>query len=245
MNYEAELYQAFDSNPEPVVDFLQRLVLRYKLPLTPQMLDVGCGPGRMFRPLAKLDWQVTGFEPNGAFFESASREAKQFDFNVEQAGFNDIADAEAYDLICGINSSFAHVLTPVARADAFERAFRALRTGGILFLDLPNLLRILEEYAGPGDFTATVRGRPARLIRRHEIDYHRAVFTTNEEYTYMDEAGERQFFKAHPYAITSYPELFYLLRNAGFESVHTYRSYTAREEEEIGPGRMMIVARKI
>ena len=121
---------------------------------------------------------------------------------------------------------------------------RALRPGGMLFLDLPNLLHILKEYAGPGEFTATVRGRPARLIRRHEIDYHRAVFTTNEEYTYVDEAGEQQFYKAHPYAITSYPELSYLLRSAGFESIGTYRSYSSREEEPLGTGRMMIVAKK-
>ena len=244
MNYEAELYQAFDSDPEPVVEFLKWLVLHNQLPATPRVLDVGCGPGRMFRPLAQLGWHVTGIEPNKAFFECAVREAKQFEFSVEQAGFNDIADQAEYDLICGINSSFAHVLTPEARADAFKRAYRALRPGGVLFLDLPNLLRILMEYAGPGEFTATVRGHSARLIRQHEIDYHRAVFTTNEEYSYADETGEQQFKKEHPYAIASYPELSYLLRRAGFSCPNTYSSYASREEEPIRGWRMLIVAKK-
>lgn len=83
------------------------------------------------------------------------------------------------------------------------------------------------------------------MIRRHEVNYHAATFTTLEEYISTDEAGrEVRFHKAHPYAITSFPELEFLLRGAGFEKVETFGSYAAREGEPVGPGRMMLVASK-
>jgi hypothetical protein len=112
-------------------------------------------------------------------------------------------------------------------------------------LDLPNLLRVLKEYAGPSEQTASLEGRPVCLIRRHEIDYHQAVFTTHEEYTYIDKEGaERTFHKDHPYAIVGFPELSFLLGNAGFISIKTYGSYLARAEQTIGSGRMIIIAGK-
>ncbi|HEX6863531.1 MAG TPA: hypothetical protein VF414_11980, partial [Thermoanaerobaculia bacterium] len=117
--------------------------------------------------------------------------------------------------------------------------------GGCLFLDLPNLLRILREWAGPFEHKAEIAGRPVTLIRRHEVSYHTATFTTLEEYVSTDGAGrELRLHKEHPYAITSFPELEFLLRGAGFEEIRTFGSYEAREAEPVGPGRMMLVASK-
>ena len=227
MNEESKLYQAFDSDPSPIAEFLQWLAIQHDLPSKLHVLDVGCGPGRMFKHFARLGWHAIGYEPNKSFSETATQQAASFGFTVEQGGFNDISENEAFDLICGINSSFAHVLEPAQRFDAFNRAHEALRKGGILFLDLPNLLRVLMEYGGPRAFTSEVDGRPVRLERRHEVDYHRAVFTTLETYAYLDDGGA--FTKVHPYAIVSYAELSYQLKQVGFDNIQTYRSHTSRE----------------
>jgi len=246
MILEAELYQAFDSEPTSVVKFLHWLTEKHNLQSPPSVLDVGCGPGRILRPLAELGWQVVGLEPDFAFCNYAKQESLQYpNAMVRQGGFNDILEENKYDLICGINSSFAYVLTPEARLDALKRAFRALRIGGLLFLDLPNLLCILKEYRGPGKFKATVGDRPVTLIRHHEVDYHHATFTTKEEYSFTNEQGIQQcVLQEHSYAITSYPELSYLLSIAGFKTQETYRSYSTRNEESLVQGRMMIVAVK-
>jgi len=128
MKDEAELYRAFDPDPAPVVDFLRWLVSMHDLPSPLHVLDVGCGPGRLLPPLAQSGWQVVGMEPNEAFFAHAKTVAEPLDHvEVHRGGFNDLSAAESFDLILGINSTFAHVATPRDRADAFARAFRALR----------------------------------------------------------------------------------------------------------------------
>lgn len=244
MKDEAELYSAFDSDPAPIVDFLQWLIAAHQLPSPPHVLDVGCGPGRLLPPLSRLGWHVVGMEPNDAFLLRAKSVAETLDHvEVHRGGFNDVTAEKSFDLILGINSAFAHVATPRERADAFSRAFRALHPGGLLVLDLPNLLRVLKEWAGPFEHHSHLNGRPVTLIRRHEVDYHRAVFTTLEEYIYTDEAGEElRFHKEHPYAITSFPELEYSLRGAGFREIRTFGSYAAREAEPVGGWRMIIIA---
>lgn len=244
MKDEADLYLAFDTDPAPVVEFLRWIAAMHGLPEPPRVLDVGCGPGRLFAPLSRLGWHVVGMEPNEAFLAHARKVAEPlWNVEVQRGGFNDVAADEAFDLIVGINSSFSHVATPQERAEAFARAFRALRPGGCLFLDLPNLLRILKEWAGPFEHRAEIEGRPVTLIRRHEVDYHAARFTTLEEYMTTDEAGrEVRLHKQHPYAITSLPELDFLLRGAGFGEIRTFGSYEARESEPVGRGRMMLVA---
>jgi SAM-dependent methyltransferase len=246
MNDEADLYRAFDSDPAPVIDFLRRLVSVHPIPGPPRVLDVGCGPGRLFLPLSQLGWHVVGMEPNEAFFNRAQTVAEPLrHVEVRRGGFNDISAVASFDLILGINSAFAHVATPRERADAFARAFHALRPGGLLVLDLPNLLRILRQWAGPFEHKSILDERPVTLTRHHEVDDHRAMFTTFEEYIYTDEAGrEVRFHKEHPYAITSFPELEYLLREAGFDEIRTFGSYAAREVEPVGPGRMIIAAGK-
>lgn len=245
-NDEADLYSAFDTDPAPVVDFLRWLAGVNGLPGLPHVLDIGCGPGRLLLPLSRLGWPVVGMEPNEAFFHHAKSVAELMDHvEVQRGGFNDLSASKRYDLILGINSAFAHLTAPRERADAAARAFRALRPGGLLLLDLPNLLRILKEWAGPFEHRSSLHGRPVALNRRHEVDYHRAIFTTFEEYSYIDGAGQEvQFHKEHPYAITTYPELDFLLTQAGFRKIRTFGSFAAREAEPIGSGRMILAASK-
>jgi hypothetical protein len=138
------------------------------------------------------------------------------------------------------------LLAAEERADALARCRRALRPGGVLLLDLPNLLRILKEYGGPAEHRAERDGRPVRLTRRHTVDYQRAAFITHEEYWESDESGTERLVLTmdHPYAITAFPDLAYLIRQAGLEDLRTYTSYSARTPEPLGPGRMIVAARR-
>jgi SAM-dependent methyltransferase len=246
----AALYVAFDTDPTPIVEFLAWLLRSYGVETsTPRVLDVGCGPGRLLAPLADRGWGIQGMEPDPGYRGYAARIAAQHPgASVIGGGFADIGSpleqTAAYDLIVGINGSFAYVLTPKERSEALTRCRAALRRGGVLFLDLPNMLRILFEYSAPDVLERTVAGRYIRLERRHEVDYQKATFTTLERYVVREADGNSwETRQEHPYAITSWPEMEHVLSNAGFDELRTYTSYAARSAETFGPGRMLIAAR--
>jgi SAM-dependent methyltransferase len=245
----AELYVAFDTDPGPIVEFLAWLLQSYGVEASaPRVLDVGCGPGRLLAPLADRGWHVQGMELDAGYRSYAAKVAAQHPgASVVGGGFADIGrlgETADYDLIMGVNGSFAYVLTPRERSEAFACCRAVLRTGGVLFLDLPNMLRILFKYAAPNPLERRTEGRHIRLERRHELDYQKAVFTTLERYVVREaDGGSWETRQEHRYAITIWPELERALHKAGFDDLRTYTSYAARTVETLGPGRILIAAR--
>lgn len=241
----AALYNAFDTDPAPIVEFLAWLAASEGLPVRPRVLDVGCGTGRLLGPLAGRGWRIVGLEPDADYRAHATESARGLTgVEIRPGGFGDIAEEATYDLIIGINSAFSHLLSVRSRADALVRCRRALRPGGILFLDLPNLLRVFLEWRGPSVLEANRDGRQIRLERQHEVDFQAATFTTHETYAVREADGsEWNYRRDHPYAITTFPELADLFQRAGFDSLRTFTSYEARAPELLGSGRMLIEAK--
>jgi SAM-dependent methyltransferase len=239
----SELYAAFDSPPHSIVAFLQYLAGAYELAPPLRVLDAGCGPGRLLGPLERLRWDVTGLEPNPEFAAAARDVARTSRrLSVREGGFLDVDDREAFDLICAINSSFAHLLTPAERSEAVRRMRDALRPGGVLFLDLPNFPWILKHFRAPEADPSVVQGRQVALHRRHEIDYHDALFTTRDEYVFA-EGAEANVRLVHRYAMVTLPEIEFHLREAGFVDVRTFEGFDSRAPERITGARILVAAR--
>ncbi|HEX8832349.1 MAG TPA: class I SAM-dependent methyltransferase [Longimicrobium sp.] len=235
----SELYAASDSDPGPVVEFLRGLAESYGLPRPLQVLDAGCGPGRLLGPLERLRWRVTGMEPNADFFAAArSFAGSSRRVEVVRGGFLDIGWSEEFDLVVAVNSSFAHLVTPAERAEALRRIHDALRPGGVVFLDLPNFVWILSHYRQPEPYAFTAQGESVTLLRRHEIDIHDATFITTDDYVFEDGRAGDQL--VHTYGIVTLPELRFHLEEAGFEDLRTFDGYA----EPLSSPRILIAARR-
>jgi SAM-dependent methyltransferase len=68
------------------------------------VLDVGCGSGPLFEPLASRGIAVTGLEPAPSMLELARAQAARFPGLVEvrQGSWTDIDERDAYDLAVGL-----------------------------------------------------------------------------------------------------------------------------------------------
>ena len=76
MNTASECYSAIaGGGAEAVAAFLAWLAQHRELGPQVRVLDVGCGPGRMFAEFGTLRWSVSATEPNPDFHEAASQAA--------------------------------------------------------------------------------------------------------------------------------------------------------------------------
>lgn len=239
------LYSAFDGDPARIVAYLRWLARHRELAEPVRVLDVGAGVGRMIAPLSALGWRVTATEPDADYREVLAGVAAEHGAAVTGEAFNTLQHDQEFTLAIGINSAFAHVLTPADRADAFRRLHAALRPGGVALLDLPNFLWILRNYRQPEEQVRTAEGREIRLFHHHAIDYEAATFTTDQEFTVVEPDGyERKAWKRHVYAMATLPELFHAMRNAGFAELEAHSSYAARGPERLDGPRMIITGRR-
>lgn len=185
-------------------------------------------------------------EPDNDFFEAA---CTWVDDNgratVRLGGFGDIEDIEEFELIAAVNGPFYYLTTPQARLDALFRCRRALRPGGVLFVDVFNLPWYFYHYRLPQEWQAEVGGQAVRRLPRQEIDWHAGVLIHKEVFTIADEHGNIiRLEKTHTLAILTVPEILFMLGQAGFVDIRTYNSYGSRQSEAIAGGRIMISAQR-
>lgn len=242
-NLSSDSYAAFGTPEQTarIARFFEWLAARRGL--TGPVLDVGCGPGRMFPEFRALGWDVVSMEPDADFHPAAIVAAQAAGFAAPlQGGFLEIAAREAFGLVTAINDPFSHMLTGGERAEALKRVYQALRPGGAVLLDVPNFLWILKNYQAPAPMRAEVPGGVVHLRREHTIDFHAAVFTTVEHYELVRDSVAHPSSKSHAYAMTTLPELTYHLESAGFVDVESYGSWDARGPERVDGARMILSA---
>lgn len=245
-NLSSELYTTFSPNPIPAINFLAWLKEAYGWCGEINLLDIGCGPGKSLPQYAELGWSVVGMEPDSKFYaEAVALTENNPQIEVRQGGFQEIDDAARFHLIAAINGPFAYLLDPETRLEALERCFQALKPGGILFLDLPNLLWFLKNNPEPPKWRKTVEGKEAWLLEHYHYDLHDALFIQLNDYLIKEPDGtETCFHKTDRHAIIAFPEVARQLDWCGFIKIRTYNSFEARQSERLTGRRMMISAQK-
>jgi SAM-dependent methyltransferase len=107
----------------PLFDRLRETVAIAKELKVTSVLDVGCGSGVLFAPLAEAGIRVTGIDPAAAMVEQARHAATRFPglVEVQQRGWETIDEHDAYDLAAALGV-FDYVDEP---GDLLERMGRA------------------------------------------------------------------------------------------------------------------------
>jgi SAM-dependent methyltransferase len=228
-----------------IIDFLAQLASRRCVTKTPHVLDIGCGPGRMIPEFLRLGFTVTAVDPDLDYVTEAGTLGGN-GVTVRRQGFLDIDDEERYDLITAVNGPFSYLLRMDDRFEAMRRLHRSLRKDGILFLDMPNLIWILKNYAGMPQPTEAVSVE-FHITRHstHEFDLLNCVMHHHDRFE-IRKGGVAvgTVEKTHSFGIIGFPELDFLLRKTGFVDVETYNSFQARQSEPLVKSRIMLSARK-
>jgi SAM-dependent methyltransferase len=107
----------------PLFDRLEQAVDTARSLGAARVLDVGCGSGPLFAPLAAQGIHVTGIDPAEAMVTMAREQASVFPglIEVEQRGWESIDEEDAYDLAVALGV-FDYVDDPVALLTRMGRA---------------------------------------------------------------------------------------------------------------------------
>jgi SAM-dependent methyltransferase len=232
---QSQLYAIYDRDPAPIVNFFDYLRSLYGLPRPGAALDMGCGPGRLLAPMDAAGWVVTGFEPDPDYAAQAELRVRELGRgSVRRAGFLDLNDRGAFDLIAAVNGPYCYLLDPTSRRDALVRCARALRPGGVLFLEFSNFDWILQNYREPPSLSVQVGTTTVTRTARHEIDRQRGSFKHHDRFTWIDQGGTpHEATKTHHMAMVTFAELTSFLEEAGFEKPSTFNGY-----EDLHPGNL-------
>ncbi|MUL36301.1 class I SAM-dependent methyltransferase [Gloeocapsopsis dulcis] len=178
------------------------------------VLDLACGHGRIANLLAQRGCSVTGLDATPLFLEKARQEA-QVGINVEyiQGDMRSLPWTEHFDCIINWFTAFGYFDDEDNR-QVLAEAYRALKPGGKLLIELLNLYRILKEFRADA-----VTERDSN----YQIDRIRFDVCTNRTYaerTVIRDGQVRRmnYFVRH----FTFTELQEWLLQMGFQEVQGY-----------------------
>jgi len=198
------------------------------------VLDLACGHGRIANLLAQRGCSVSGLDATALFLEKARQDAQEgIDVEYIQGDMRSLPWTEHFDCIINWFTAFGYFDDEDNRK-VLSEAYRALKPGGKLLLELQSLYRILKEFRADA---VTERNRNY-LIDRTRFD----VFT-NRTYTERSvirdgQVRQMNYFVRH----FTFTELRDWLLQTGFQEVQGYGNNG--EPVSLDSRRMIVLAIK-
>lgn len=194
--------------------------------------DLGCGGGQFSASLLKAGYQVIGVDLSAAMIAIARKRAPGARFIQGSVAEVVLPPCEA---AIAIGEVFNYLSSPKAVLRSFRNIYRALRPGGILLFD------IKEPPAKKIARIAARSGADWALIAEIEEDPLRKKLTrTIHSFRKLRRHYRRQI-EIHQLRIYPVVEVLRMVESAGFRA----RSYPGYGRYKLGPGRRVLLARKV
>ena len=225
------------------IDWIHRTVLEGK---PGRILDLGCGPGLYTSRLARLGSTCFGIDFSPASIAYAEEQARKGSLACTYR-LQDLRRADfgrGYDLVLFIFGEF-NVFSPADARKILRKAYRALKTGGALLLEVSSFDAVEQMGEQPSMWYMEASGlfsdEPHLCLMESFWDKARSVAT--ERYMIVDACTATvRRYAASTQAYTD-DRFRSLLSEAGFREISFHASLTG--EEELQPdGLFVILGRK-
>jgi SAM-dependent methyltransferase len=115
------------------------------------VVDFGAGTGRLSIPLSTLGYKVTAVEPCDEMLIELKRKQGSEEVNCQAVKMQDFHAESKFDIATCVFTVLIYLLDEHSLKSSIDAASRALRSGGVLLLDIPS-------RAVFNDMTVTVKG---------------------------------------------------------------------------------------
>ncbi len=230
--YYPILYQRRDEQEARL--FIDRLLQAVDLPAGARILDLACGRGRHARYLAEKGFEVTGVD----IAESNIVYARQWEnerLSFYQHDMRQPFWVNYFDAVFNLFTSFGYFKTDQEHVRVLRNAHLSLKPGGLFLIDFLNahwvrrhLVRAEERKMDGITF------RLKRFIRAGRV-YKRIEFEAD---------GRRHCFRERV-RLFEREHFEHMLRQAGFQWLQAYGSYTLEPYDPVRSERLIAIARKV
>jgi SAM-dependent methyltransferase len=233
---QAEFYDGYDDGLPGDVAFY----LDYARSSGEQVLELGCGTGRILCELAKAGIVVTGLDYSAEMLRRASLKLSVLDEQVRRRVNLVKDDMRSFSLDARFGAiliphrGFAHMIS----ADDQERALRCihghLSERGLLVFDLPDARPVTDTFNNSlfffRDFVHPETHNTVVVWHCSQQDYVRQLVVHRFVYEELDGAGRSVRRTICPLTLrqTNRFEMEYMLARCGFEIEALYASYDRR-----------------
>lgn len=169
--YDADIYDGLNTFLYDL-QFYKKWLLKNK---GSQILELGCGTGRLTIPIAKDGYDITGIDFTSSMLEQAKVKASRAGLDIEfiQADMRTLDLPEKFDLIFIPFNSIHHLYKNEDLFKAFKVIKQHLKEGGLFLLDCfnPNIQFIVEGEKGIKEITdyTTTDGR--KVLIKQKMQY--------------------------------------------------------------------------
>jgi len=212
------------------VEWIHRHLLAGK---TSRILDLGCGPGLYTTRLAKLGHTCLGVDVAPASIEYAKQNALP-GCEYLLADIRNAEYGENYDLVIFIFGAF-NLFRAEDASSIIEKAFRALKPGGLLLLEASSLDAIDQIGNQPAMWYSAENGLfldRAHLCLMESFWDDEQKIATERFYIIDSVTGDVTRHAASTQAYED-DEVEGILQSIGFKNVNFYPSLTGKDEEDI------------
>jgi SAM-dependent methyltransferase len=201
------------------------------------VLDLGCGYGRIAIPLAAAGCRVTGLDGNATVLRKAAEDAAAAGVAVDLV-HRDMRDmglpAAGFDAVLNMSTAFGYADDEDGDAATLAAVRDALRPGGLFLIDLENRDAKIRTARSAEFAMAGVTVSCAR-------DFDPLTGRWREEMSWMDgDQRDSSVFGVRLYAAT---EMITMLRRAGLELVRACGWFDGQPYTLDSP-RMILLARR-
>jgi len=194
-------------------------LIREKFPPPAKVVDFGAGTGRLSVPLAGYGYDVTAVEPCLEMLEQLKSKSSAPNLAFQQSRMQDFAGTADHDLALCVFTVVAYICDRDELEAALLAAFRSLKPGGRLLIDIPSR-GLFSNYARSDE----------RFERRATVaETGENVFLYHDRIVLKEPGGD--LVHTDEFHIRYWPqeEIIQAAENAGFHlvedcSAHFFRS---------------------
>ncbi len=198
------------------VEFIEK-----SIPLEPEqkILDLACRFGRHSILLAKKGYYVTGYDLSTDYINQAKREAKEakVDATFQRMDMRSLNISEEFDVVLSVSTSLSFYSEEVNK-DIFRRIYKALKPGGIFFLDQGNI-----SWAISMDGRHGTSKLPEGRIHNYRYAFNAKKCVLSKRSILEDKQGREE--SGWDIRYYSLPELDLIFKEIGFSIAQTYGDY--------------------